>query len=32
MDVVRKIGATPVGAGDRPVTPVTMSVKIERVK
>jgi peptidyl-prolyl cis-trans isomerase A (cyclophilin A) len=32
MDVVRKIGATPVGAGDRPVTPVTMSVKIEHVK
>ena len=32
MDVVRKIGATPTGPGDRPVTPVTMSVKIERVK
>ena len=32
IDVVRKIGATPVGAGDRPVTPVTMSVKIEHVK
>jgi len=32
MDVVRKIGATPVGAGDRPVTPVTMSIKIEHVK
>jgi peptidyl-prolyl cis-trans isomerase A (cyclophilin A) len=32
MDVVRKIGATPVGAGDRPTTPVTMSIKIERVK
>jgi peptidyl-prolyl cis-trans isomerase A (cyclophilin A) len=32
MDVVRKIGTTPTGPGDRPVTPVTMSVKIERVK
>ena len=32
MDVVRKIGTTPTGAGDRPVTPVTMSVKIEVVK
>jgi peptidyl-prolyl cis-trans isomerase A (cyclophilin A) len=32
MDVVRKIGTTQTGPGDRPVTPVTMSVKIERVK
>jgi len=32
MDVVRKIGTTKTGPGDRPVTPVTMSVKIERVK
>jgi len=32
MDVVRKIGKVPTGAGNKPVTPVTMSVKIERVK
>ena len=32
MDVVRKIGKVPTAAGNRPVTPVTMSVKIERVK
>ena len=32
MDVVRKIGTTKTGPGDRPVTPVTMSVRIERVK
>jgi len=32
MDVVRKIGSVPTGANDKPVTPVTMSVKIERVK
>ena len=32
MDVVRKIGTTPTGPGDRPVTPVTMNIKIERVK
>jgi peptidyl-prolyl cis-trans isomerase A (cyclophilin A) len=32
MDVVRKIGKVQKGPGDRPVTPVTMSVKIERVK
>jgi len=31
MDVVKKIGKVPKGPGDRPVTPVTMSVKIERV-
>jgi peptidyl-prolyl cis-trans isomerase A (cyclophilin A) len=32
MDVVRKIGKVKVGMNDKPVTPVTMSVKIERVK
>jgi cyclophilin family peptidyl-prolyl cis-trans isomerase len=32
MDVVRKIGKVPTGAANKPVTPVTMSVKIERVK
>jgi len=32
MDVVRKIGAVQTGANDKPATPVTMSVKIERVK
>jgi peptidyl-prolyl cis-trans isomerase A (cyclophilin A) len=32
MDVVRKIGKVPTGAGNKPATPVTMSVKIERVK
>ena len=32
MDVVRKIGAVQTGANDKPVTPVTMSIKIERVK
>jgi len=32
MDVVRKIGSVPTGANAKPVTPVTMSVKIERVK
>jgi peptidyl-prolyl cis-trans isomerase A (cyclophilin A) len=32
MDVVRKIGKVPTGPGDRPVTPVTMSITIERVK
>jgi len=32
MDVVRKIGKVPTGAGNKPTTPVTMSVKIERVK
>jgi len=32
MDVVRKIGAVPTGANDKPVTPVTMSIKVERVK
>ena len=32
MDVVRKIGKVPKGANDKPVTPVTMSVKIERIK
>ena len=32
MDVVKKIGKVPKGPGDKPVTPVTMSVKIERVK
>jgi len=31
MDVVRKIGKVKVGMNDKPVTPVTMSVKIERV-
>ena len=31
MDIVRRIGATPTGPGDRPTSPVTMSVKIERV-
>jgi cyclophilin family peptidyl-prolyl cis-trans isomerase len=31
MDVVKKIGKTPTKAGDRPVTDVTMKVKIERV-
>ncbi|HNV02019.1 MAG TPA: peptidylprolyl isomerase [Vicinamibacterales bacterium] len=31
MDVVRKIGKVPKAPGDRPVTPVTMSVTIERV-
>jgi len=31
LDVVQKIGATPVGRNDRPVTPVTMNkVTIER--
>jgi peptidyl-prolyl cis-trans isomerase A (cyclophilin A) len=32
MDVVRKIGKVPKGANDKPVTPVTMSVRIEQVK
>ena len=32
MDVVRKIGKVQTGADDKPVTPVTMSIKIERVK
>jgi peptidyl-prolyl cis-trans isomerase A (cyclophilin A) len=32
MDVVRKIGKVKVGMNDKPVTPVTMSIKIERVK
>jgi peptidyl-prolyl cis-trans isomerase A (cyclophilin A) len=32
MDVVRKIGAVPTGANDKPLTPVTMTIKIERVK
>lgn len=32
MDVVKKIGKVPKGPGDRPITPVTMSVRIERVK
>jgi len=32
MDVVRKIGKVPTGAANKPVTPVTMSVKIERIK
>ncbi len=32
MDVVRKIGKVPTGAANKPTTPVTMSVKIERVK
>jgi len=32
MDVVRKIGAVPTGANDKPATPVTMSIKIERIK
>ena len=32
MDVVRKIGKVPTGAANKPVTPVTMSIKIERVK
>jgi cyclophilin family peptidyl-prolyl cis-trans isomerase len=32
MDVVRKIGKVPTGAGYKPTTPVTMNVKIERVK
>jgi peptidyl-prolyl cis-trans isomerase A (cyclophilin A) len=31
MDVVRKIGKVKTGVNDKPVTPVTMSVKIERV-
>jgi peptidyl-prolyl cis-trans isomerase A (cyclophilin A) len=31
MDVVRKIGKVKVGMNDKPVTPVTMSVKIERI-
>jgi len=31
MDVVRRIGKVKVGMNDKPVTPVTMSVKIERV-
>ena len=31
MDVVRKIGSVKTGANDKPVTPVTMSVTIERV-
>jgi peptidyl-prolyl cis-trans isomerase A (cyclophilin A) len=31
MDVVRKIGKVPVGANDKPVTPVTMTVTIERI-
>ena len=31
MDIVRKIGKVKVGMNDKPVTPVTMSVKIERV-
>jgi peptidyl-prolyl cis-trans isomerase A (cyclophilin A) len=32
MDVVRKIGKVPTGAANKPVTPVTMNVKIERIK
>ena len=32
MDVVRKIGKVPTGPGNKPLTPVTMNVKIERVK
>jgi peptidyl-prolyl cis-trans isomerase A (cyclophilin A) len=32
MDVVRKIGKVKTGPGDKPLTPVTMSIKIERVK
>jgi peptidyl-prolyl cis-trans isomerase A (cyclophilin A) len=31
MDVVRKIGKVKLGMNDKPVTPVTMSVKIERI-
>jgi len=31
MDIVRKIGKVKVGMNDKPVTPVTMSVKIERI-
>jgi peptidyl-prolyl cis-trans isomerase A (cyclophilin A) len=31
MDIVRKIGKVKTGANDRPLTPVTMSIKIERV-
>ncbi len=31
MDVVRKIGKVKTGVNDKPVTPVTMSIKIERV-
>ena len=31
MDVVRRIGKVKVGMNDKPVTPVTMSVKIERI-
>jgi len=31
MDVVRKIGKVKVGMNDKPVTPVTMSIKIERI-
>ena len=31
MDVVRKIGKVKTGVNDKPVTPVTMSVTIERV-
>jgi cyclophilin family peptidyl-prolyl cis-trans isomerase len=31
MDVVKKIGKTPTKAGDRPVTDVSMKVRIERV-
>jgi peptidyl-prolyl cis-trans isomerase A (cyclophilin A) len=31
MDVVKKIGKAPTKAGDRPVTDVSMKVKIERV-
>jgi len=32
MDVVRAIGKVKTGPGDKPVVPVTMSIKIERVK
>jgi len=32
MDVVRKIGSTPTNRQDRPNTPVTMTIAIDRVK